>query len=63
MDELLEANSRQKIEKEMKFAELAKQEQDEYQIIIERQVKALENERKKEEEKVKQRYEHNSELR
>ncbi len=47
----------------MKLAELAKQEQDEYNKIIERQVKALEVDRKKEDGKVKLRYDHNNELR
>jgi len=61
--ELLEANERQKLEKEMKLGELAKQEQNEYMKIIDRQIKELENERKKEEDRKKNRHDHNFELR
>ena len=63
MVELLEANERQKLEKEMKLGELAKQEQNEYMKIIDRQIKELENERKKEEDRKKNRHDHNFELR
>lgn len=45
------------------MAEQAKQEQEEYQRIIEKQIKDLEAERTKEEEKKRMRYEHNDELR
>ena len=61
--ELLEANEKQKLDKEYKLGEQARQEQEEYQRIIEKQIKDLENERKKEEEKKKMRYDHNHELR
>jgi len=47
----------------MKLGELAKQEQDEYSKIIDGQVKGLQIERKKENDKIRLRYEHNSELR
>lgn len=47
----------------MKLGELAKQEQDEYTKIIDRQVKELENQKNKDEEKIRLRYEHNNELR
>lgn len=61
--ELLEANEKQKLDKEYKLGDQARQEQEEYQRIIEKQIKDLENERKKEEEKKKMRYDHNHELR
>jgi len=61
--ELLEANEKQKLDKEYKLAEQAKQEQEEYQRIIEKQIKDLENERRKEEDKKRMRYDHNHELR
>ena len=61
--ELLEANALQKLEKEYKIGEQARQEQEEYQRIIEKQIKDLETERRKEEEKKKMRYNHNHELR
>jgi len=60
---LLEANEKQKLDKEYKLAEQAKQEQEEYQKIIEKQMKDLENERRKEEDKKRMRYDHNNELR
>ena len=59
----MEANEKQKFDKEYKLGEQAKQEQDEYQRIIEKQIKDLENERRKDEEKKKMRYDHNHELR
>jgi len=61
--ELLEANEKQKIDKEYKLGQQAKQEQEEYQKIIEKQIRDLENERRKEEDKKKMRYNHNQELR
>lgn len=59
----MEANEKQKLDKEYKLAEQAKQEQEEYQRIIEKQIKDLENERRKDEEKKRMRYDHNHELR
>ena len=47
----------------MKLGELAKQEQDEYNKIIERQLKELDVQKRKDEEKVRLRYDHNNELR
>jgi hypothetical protein len=61
--DLLSANEKQKLDKELKLAEQAKQEQEEYQKIIEKQIKDLENERRKEEERQQMRYDHNRELR
>jgi hypothetical protein len=61
--ELLEANEKQKYDKEYKLGEQARQEQDEYQKIIEKQIKDLENERRKDEDKKRMRYDHNQELR
>lgn len=60
---MLDANEKQKLEKEYKLAEQGKQEQDEYQRIIEKQVKDLENERRKDEDKKRMRFDHNNELR
>ena len=60
---MLEANEKQKFDKEYKLAEQAKQEQEEYQRIIEKQIKDLENERTKEEDKKRIRFDHNHELR
>jgi hypothetical protein len=54
---------KQKNDKEYKLGEQAKQEQEEYQRIIEKQIKDLDLEKKKDEEKKKMRYDHNHELR
>ena len=59
----MDANERQKLDKEYKLGEQARQEQEEYQRIIEKQIKDLDNERRKEEEKRKMRFDHNHELR
>ena len=61
--DLLEANEKQKLDKEYKLAEQAQQEQEEYQRIIEKQIKDLEFERRKEEDRKRMRYDHNNELR
>ena len=61
-EELLEANEKQKMDKQLKLAEVAKKEQEEYEKIIQRQIADLENERRIEEERRKMRYEHNNEL-
>jgi hypothetical protein len=63
IDELLEANERQKMDKELKLAEQAKSEQEEYNKIIDKQIIDLNNEKRKEEERVQMRYDHNYELR
>jgi len=59
----LEANEKQKFDKEYKLGEQGRQEQEEYQRIIEKQIKDLENERRKDEDKKRMRYDHNQELR
>ena len=59
----MEANEKQKFDKEYKLGEQARQEQEEYQRIIEKQIKDLENERRKDEDKKRMRYDHNQELR
>ena len=59
----MKANEQQKAEREVKLAEQAKFEKQEYQKILESQLKAQEDERRKEEERVKLRYDHNDELR
>lgn len=59
----MEANEKQKIDKEYKLGEQARQEQEEYQRIIEKQIKDLENERRKDEIQKRLRYDHNQELR
>ena len=61
--QLLEANEKQKCDKEFKLGQQAQQEQEEYQRIIEKQIRDMEAERRKEEEKKKMRYDHNQELR
>lgn len=61
--ELLEANEKQKMDKELKLAEQAKAEQEEYDKIVEKQIKDLNEERRKEEERKVMRYDHNAELR
>lgn len=58
----MEANEKQKIDKEVKLAEQAKLEKEEYDRIIEAQIRAQEEERRKEEERVKMRYDNNKEL-
>jgi hypothetical protein len=60
---MLEANERQKYDKELKLAEQAKFEEEEYQKIVQNQLKNLELDKKKEEERKKMRYDHNFELR
>jgi hypothetical protein len=61
--DLLSANEKQKYDKELKLAEQAKQEQEEYYKIIDKQLRDLEGERRKEEDRKKMRYDHNFELR
>ena len=60
---MLEANEKQKFDKELKLAEQAKQEESEYNKIVENQLKNLEFERKREEDRKTMRYDHNFELR
>jgi len=50
INELIEANDKQKFDKEVKLAEKTKQELFEYNKIIEKRQRDHENERKKEEE-------------
>lgn len=59
----MRSNEQQKVEKELRLAEQAKLEKEEYSKIIDAQLKAQEEERRKEEERTKTRYEHNNELR
>lgn len=60
---MLEANEKQKWDKELKLAEQAKHEEEEYQKIIDKQLKNMESERRKEEDRKKMRFDHNYELR
>jgi len=60
---MLKANEKQKLDKELKLAEQAKHEEEEYHKIIEKQLRDLENERRKDEDKKKMRFDHNWELR
>lgn len=60
---MLEANEKQKFDKELKLAEQAKQEESEYYKIVENQLKNLDFERKREEDRKTMRYDHNFELR
>lgn len=57
------ANEQQKMDKELRLAEQAKIEKEEYNRIIEAQLKSQEEERRRDEERVKMRYDHNHELR
>ena len=63
MEELLESNNRQKIQKQNQLAEQARQEQIEYERIIKKQLDEMEKERKAEEEKKRMRYENNQDIR
>lgn len=63
VEELMKANEQQKVDRELRLAEQAKLEKEEFNRIIEAQLKSQEEERRKEEERVKQRYDHNGELR
>ncbi len=60
---MLEANEKQKYDKELKLAEQAKQQEEEYNKIVSKQLMDMESDRKKEEEMKKMRYDHNFELR
>jgi hypothetical protein len=51
------------MDRELKLSEQAKQEQEEYDRIIERQIRDMENERRKDEEAKRMRFDHNTELR
>lgn len=63
VEELMTANERQKLDKEQRLAEQAKIEKEEYDKIIEAQIKGQEDENRKQEERLKSRYDHNNELR
>lgn len=63
VDELMCANEHQKLEKEQRLAEQARIEKEEYNKIIDAQLKSQEDERRKDEERMKMRYDHNNELR
>ena len=62
MDELIRANEKAMLGKDLKLAEEAKKNQEEYGKIIDKQLKDLENDRKKEEYKKKILLEHNNKL-
>ena len=63
MEELLQSNNRQKLQKQNQLAEQARQEQIEYERIIKKQLDDMEKERKAEEEKKRMRYENNEDIR
>ena len=63
LEELIESNNRQKIQKKNQLAEQAKNEQVEYERIIKQQIEEMEREKKIEEEKKKIRYDHCNDLR
>lgn len=63
MQELIEANEKQKLDKELKLSEQAKQEEEEYSRIVDRQIKEREIERQKEEDRKNLRYNHSNEIR
>jgi hypothetical protein len=60
---MLEANEKQKWDKELKLAEQAKHEEEEYHKIIEKQIRDREGERRKNEDRKQMRFDHNYELR
>ena len=60
--DLIESNEKQKADKAQRMVEMVKQDQEEYEAIIKRQIADIENERRTEEERRKMRYEHNKEL-
>ena len=63
LDELLQSNNKQKIQKRNQLAEQAKQEQAEYERIIKNQLEEMEKEKKIEEERKRMRYENTRDLR
>ena len=63
LDELLQSNNKQKIQKRNQLAEQAKQEQAEYERIIKNQLGEMEKEKKIEEERKRMRYENTRDLR
>lgn len=63
VQDLMTANEQQKLDKEQRLSEQAKIEKDQYDKIIDSQIKSQEEERRKEEERKKMRYDHNNELR
>ncbi len=63
MEELLQSNNRQKIQKQNQLAEQARQEQAEYERIIKKQLEDMEREKRIEEEKKRMRYENNQDIR
>ena len=62
MNDLLLANAKQKKNKELQLVEQAKQEKDEYERIVKKQLYDMEVEKKIEAEKKRKRYEHNNDL-
>ena len=63
LDELLQSNNRQKIQKRNQLAEQARQEQEEYERIIKNQLEEMEKEKRIEEERRRMRYENTKDLR
>ena len=63
LDELIQSNNRQKIQKRNQLAEQAKQEQAEYERIIKNQLEEMEKEKRIEEERKRMRYENTRDLR
>ena len=63
LDELLQSNNRQKIQKRNQLAEQARQEQEEYERIIKNQLEEMEKEKRIEEERKRMRYENTKDLR
>ena len=61
LDELIQSNNKQKLQKRNQLAEQARQEQAEYERIIKRQLEEMEREKRIEEERKKMRYENTKE--
>ena len=62
LDELIQSNNRQKIQKRNQLAEQARQEQAEYEKIIKQQLEEMEKEKRIEEERKKMRYDNTKDL-
>ena len=63
IQELMESNERQRLDKQKQLAEQARQEQQEYQRIVKQQLEEIEKERRVEEDKKKKLYENTQDLR
>ena len=63
LEDLMKANAKQKLDKELQLAEEAKKEQDEFDRIIKQQLKEIEENKKQERIKLQKLLDHNADLR